>query len=271
MAGFLGHPNPNIPLKMKPTPLLLASLAMLALPLHAATTISVNFYNSTVPGLALNPSDSAGVEAVGNWNNIGNNAQTGSSTTNSLNDSTGMATAAGITYFNGFWYQNDSTATPNQKLNSGYTNTGTAAAGGTISLSGLDSAFTTLGYDVIVYLGGTDSMGQDTPAEFGVNIDGGATQWIRYVRNNPVVATFSSIPFATEEAAQASATQSNYIRFSGLTGTSFDLNILPDPDSTANWARAAVRGVQIIAVPEPSAALLLGGALGFVFLRRRRS
>lgn len=228
-----------------------------------AAVISVNF---TTPS-AGSVNTAAGVQPVANWNNISSTSQTGSSTTPSLISDSGATTAASVTYFNGFYQDGINNSSGNGILNSGYTNTSTTA-NGTISITGLGSEFTSGGYDVIVYLGGTDGMGSNTPAEFGATL-GASTQWIRYVRPVTQPDTFSSTTYATEDLAQASSSSSNYIRFTGLTSANFDLSILKDPDSTANWSRAAVRGIQIVAVPEPSL-FALTGLGGLALLRRRR-
>lgn len=234
-----------------------------------ATVISVNFNHTNTPNLA--PTDVAGVEAVANWNNIQSGSQSGSSTTGSLMDDAGAGTGTSITYFNRFWQDGASSATPDLSLNSGYTNTG-VDANDLMSITGLGSAFTGNGYDVILYMSGTDGMGLNTAAEFGANVDGGTDQWIRAMRRNPVDGTFTSDTFATEALAQSSSTESNYIRFSGLTGANFTLNILKDPDTTANWGRAAVKGIQIVStpIPEPSTVMLLGLSGMLLFVLRRR-
>jgi len=235
----------------------------------SAAVIGVNFTNDAAWSLAA--ADSAGVVPAANWNNIVSTLQSGSSTISDLMDDSGTATTADMTYFNAFWHDGTSTATPDTTLNSGYTNT-TATANGVISVSGLGTDFTSNGYNVIVYLSGTDSMGANTPAEFGANIGGGADQWIRAIRRTPVSGTFASTTFSTEQDAQDSSTESNYILFTGLTGASFDLNVLKDPDSTAGWSRAAVKGVQIVSVPEPSSLILFGlFGLGVILPRRRRA
>lgn len=236
----------------------------------SATVISVNFSRATNVPSPLGTTAVAGLVPVASWNDIQSDSQTTSSTTGSLLDDSGSATVADITYFNRFWRDGVDTSTPDQTLNSGYTNT-SASADDTMTVSGLGTEFTSGGYNVIVYMSGSDGMGVNTAAEFGANIDGGADQWIRAIRRNPVSAAFTSTTFATEDLAQASATESNYIQFNGLSASSFDLNILKDPDSTANWSRAAVKGIQIVSVPEPGAIILLGlGGLG-LGLRRRRS
>lgn len=248
--------------------LLVLSLALSTASLPA-TVISVNFSRSTNLPTPLAPTDVAGLVPAANWNNIQSDSQSGSSTTGALADDSGTPTVTQITYFNRFWRDGVDTSTPDTTLNSGYTNTSTTA-NDTMTVSGLGTEFTSLGYNVIVYLSGTDGMGANTPAEFGANIGGGPDQWIRAIRRIPVSGTFASTTFATEALAEASSTESNYILFTGLTASSFDLNILKDPDSTANWSRAAVKGIQIVSIPEPGAITLLGlGSLGMVLIRRR--
>lgn len=234
----------------------------------SAASISVNFsYNGSYN---LAPGDTAGVEAVANWNNVASASQTGTTTTNDLIDSDGNTTSTSLTNFNAFWRDGTDTSTPDSTLNSSYTN-GIAQGTSTISVSGLSGDFLSNGYTVILYLSGTDGMGVDTAAEFGADVNGGTEQWIRAIRRTPVNGTFSSTTFATEDEAQSSSSESNYIMFTGITGSSFDLNIHGDPDTTAQWGRPAIKGIQIVAnpIPEPSSSALIGLA-GLAFIMRRR-
>ncbi len=256
-------------MKLKSTLLALAAMTAAA----SAATISVNFVATGGTGSSKNlgAADAAGVVVATNWNNISSGINTGvNATTSNLNgDNSGtlFATTTSITYIQNFWSVNEG-STNDGKVNSGYTNT-SATVGTTVSIAGLGAEFTTPGYNVIVYLGGTDQQGVLSAIEVGANIGGGTNQWIRTVR--PTENTFlglSSTTFATEPLAQASTTDSNYIMFTGQTGSSFDLNVLKDPSSTATWSRAGIRGIQIVAIPEPSAALL--GGLGLLGLLRRR-
>ena len=60
----------------------------------------------------------------------------------------------------------------------------------------------------------------------------------------------------------------NYVRFSGVTGASFTASL----DITDGSNTAGIKGIQVVAVPEPSTAALLAGCLGLghVMMRRRR-
>ena len=235
----------------------------------SAATISVNFNQSTGGAAPLGSSVSAGVVTADNWNNISSDSQSGTSTGSALNDDGGNATAASVEVFNAFWRDGVDSSTGDHQMFSDYTNT-TSAANGVINVTGLGTNFTSNGYDVYVYLGGTDSMGVNTPAEFGAGI-GGDQQWIRSIRRTPGFnGSWSSTTFGTEAAAQSSSTESNYILFQGLNAANFAIDILKDPDSTQAWSRAGVRGIQIVEVPEPSSAALLGlSALGLALRRRR--
>jgi len=236
-----------------------------------AVAISVNIDSSNAAGIpAIGSGVTAGVVPVANWNNITSGAQTGTTTGSALVNDGGATTAASVTVFNRFWQDQVSTASGDHQIYSEYTNT-SATANGVVNVAGIGTGFTSNGYNVIVYLGGTNDMGANTAIEVGANINGGTDQWIRVIRRSPSFnGAWDSTPFSTEPLAQASAAESNYIMFTGLTASSFDINILKDPSSTNSWSRAGLRGIQIVAVPEPSSAALLGlGGLA-LFLRRRR-
>lgn len=236
-----------------------------------AAVISVNFVGTGGTGASssLEAADVTGVKSVSNWNNITSGNNSGSNaTTSNLKDDSGIVTTTDITYFQRFWSINGGTSNDGE-LNSGYTNTA-SNADGVISLVEIGSEFTTSGYDLIIYLGGTDGQGANTPIEVGATV-GSETKWIRHVRpSEGAVSAYDSTTFSTEALAQASSGNSNYIRFNGLTSDSLSINILKDPSSTASWSRAGVKGIQLVAVPEPSSAALLGLAcLSFAFRRSR--
>jgi hypothetical protein len=249
--------------------IILPAVAALAIASSAnAAIISVNFDGRSAGTLASG--DVAGVESANNWNNVSSGDNSGSNaTTSSLINDSGVVTSTSITYEQNFWSINNGTSTDG-KVSSGYTNT-SSTADGVLSIAGLGSEFTSGGYNVILYLGGTDSQGQNTAIEVGANIGGGTSQWIRHVRSTD--ATFSgynSETFADEATAQSGSTNSNYVVFSGLTAASFDINVLKDSSSTSGWARAGIKGVQIVAVPEPSSTALLGlGGIALILRRRK--
>ncbi|MFC4992323.1 hypothetical protein [Rubritalea tangerina] len=222
---------------MKKT-LLLPTLCLLCLSgIAQSSIISVNFNRSN----QLFTTEVAGVEPAANWNHVLSNSQTGTTVLNNLVDNSGSATSTSITTFNAFWYDKENLSSTDGRMFSHYTNT-SADTAGTINISGLSSNFTNNGYKVIVYLGGTDSMGENTAAEFGASINSD-TQWIRYLRpgsGQVAYDSFSSTTFSSEQDAETSGTNSQYITFEGLTSSDFDLNILPDPDSSSSWARAGV-------------------------------
>ena len=245
------------------------TLATLLTTAASAAVISVNFDGAQFGGGAsiLGSSDVSGVEAVDNWNNVTGSSVGGSSTATALTDETGGATGTSLTYFERFWSDGTAGTTANENMTQSYTNTTTGVASEAMSFAGIGSAFTASGYDVIVYLGITDRNG---PREFGVNIDGGTAQWIQVERHTNGLDTFSSTTFASEAIAAVSTTDSNYIRFTGITASSFSINFLSD-SGLGDSERVGVRGIQLVAVPEPaSVSLLLGTSCAALLLLRRR-
>lgn len=268
---MLSYEHINKDIYMKKT--ILPAVAALAVATSAnAAIISVNFDGNSAG--TLSSGDVAGVEAADNWNNISStdNSET-NTTTLSLTNGSGVATSTSITYEQRFWGIDNGTSTDG-KVSSGYTNT-SSTANGVLSIAGLGAEFTSGGYSVILYLGGTDVQGENTEIEVGANINGGTDQWIRHVRSTQGTFTgYNSETFADEATAQASSTNSNYIVFSGLTESSFDINVLKDSSSTAAWSRAGIKGIQLVstpvAVPEPSSTALLGlGGIALILRRRK--
>jgi len=118
----------------------------------------------------------------------------------------------------------------------GCLDTGDALATGlSVTVNGLGSEFTSGGYDVIVYaLGGVGGRG-------GAYTINGTTKY----------ATSPTMPTThTEDAGAGVADMGTYVRFTGLSGSSFTLTAnassADNPTNTVNF-RAPVNGIQIVA------------------------
>lgn len=225
--------------------------------------ISVNFSapGGGQPSNKLNPNERVGVYPSRYWNNIISNLNNNNATTTlTLRNDSGQTTTTNITYPQNFWSINNG-STPAGRLSSGYINT-YGASNSVITLSQIGSEFTGSGYSVIIYLGGTDTQTPGTAIEVGASVNGGASQWIRHVRSEDgAVAEFDSHVFPNEDSAENSKTNSNHIIFKGLHADSVKISILKDPDSTDQWHRASVKGIQIVKnLDSPSSALIgIGG------------
>jgi len=122
-----------------------------------------------------------------------------------------------------------------------------------VTVSGLGPAFTSPGYDVLVYFDG-DNGGTDWTTDYTISVSG-------------TVTTLSGTDSADTDFAGTfdDATTDgigNYVRFTGLTSSDFTLT------ATVQTGEGPINGLQI--APEPSALALLTLALAATFARRRR-
>lgn len=213
-----------------------------------AATISVNLTNAGVTDLLA--TDVAGVVADDNWNNIDVSGFTVAPT--ALVDGDGAATTATFesTLTSGFVSVSGSgTSDANHSMMNGYiswdiTGDGGAEDTGNLEIAGLGAEYTGPGYDVYVY-----ADADSNARTYTITVNGASGTVVDS-------ATFSGT-FVT-----GSGTDDNYVVFSGLTTSSFTI----DMDSDAG--RGAVNGIQITAVPEPGSLALLG--LGGLMIARRR-
>lgn len=203
----------------------------------ATVSVAFNEVNNDVSNRLFQPTDIAGVEAVANWNNA-NAVNNG--TYSGFVDSAGAPSTLSISSTTGggadTWNTWDFT-TFDRNINSDWANNLTQMV-----ISGI--AY--LNYDIIVYAG----------ANFG-NDDTDITIGVTTLNLND---TTGGNPLRTPALTQGI----DYVRFTGLSGAS----------QTVDFANVAngigVGGFQVVQVPEPSSALLLGLA-GLVAFRRRRA
>ncbi|MFT5130070.1 MAG: hypothetical protein ACI8W8_003699 [Rhodothermales bacterium] len=219
-------------------------------PAPNSETISVNFHESDTYIVT----GSAGHSPAASWNNFKTDNST-SPKILSLFDGNGDHTPTWIGVDSQAGWQEDvNLATQSSTMQSSYWDTGGGGFGtdGQITINNVPLALKQKRYFVILYMRGTDSMGPNTPAEFGARI-GAEEYWTRWMRNG-VEGRFTQSAYTDEPSAQSSGKDNNMLVFTNggafYADSSLTIDVLKDPDAAAAWARAAVTGVQLVAVPE---------------------
>jgi hypothetical protein len=147
--------------------------------------------------------------------------------------------------------------------------TSTASNAWSIDVAGLSFAE----YDVYVYRRG-ENAGRagsftigDTTYYAGTLADGIPSDETGYVLSTDT--TYDGALINAGGTVATDIAQGNYVKFSGLTGTSFTLEMGALSDD--GYARNKVAGIQIVAVPEPATLGLIGLAgVGLIVARRFR-
>ncbi len=221
---------------------------------HAIETISVNFVggSSASTGTVINTlssTDLAGAVPVGYWNNAGiaNFTPAGGTGTNrsgsinSLVNSVGTSTTASLTWnSNNAWSNPIPENTPDDYLIRGYldtTNTSTT----TVELSNLEVG--TGGYDLYLYVEGGTSANR--VGRYDV-YEGSGTQGTllgRIYRNEDRDHWDGDFDEATGASA-SSATEGNYLIFSGLSASS--ITVTATPEGNSGTRRAPLNGLQVL-------------------------
>lgn len=252
-------------------------LVALAVSLSAvsAATISFNFAGGRADGATdvteLAPGDTVGAGAyqAANWNNLKSDwSGNAGAVPATIVDSTTAATSITLNYDTGDTWNtdlNEATST-DHKLFKRYFDDNTVGGGQPyVNVNGITDAAS--GYTVVIYLasdaansGSNVQLGdlwlQDQQADVGATIlsNGGA-------KSSPMLLG-DSYTGAYIDASSGSA--GNYVVFTGLTSTNFTLR------GDRNGGRMGFAGMQIITVPEPSSAALLGlGGLALILRRRK--
>jgi hypothetical protein len=240
----------------------------LTLGVSADTVISVNWSGDQRAVMA--PTDVAGVVRAANWNTITNGAA--ASLTPIYADGT-LATGVSITPSE-ITFANrgtiSSSVSGDTKLFNGVEDiSSTASNAFSISVTGLSFAE----YDVYVYrraenLGraGSFTIG-DTTYYVGSNGSHGdnPTDETGYVLSTDT--TYDGALSSAGGTVLSDVDQGNYVKFSGLTGSSFTLDMGALSDDSA--PRSKVAGIQIVAIPEPATIGLVGLTGIGLFLARR--
>lgn len=242
------------------------ALATLVAGTARAATIAVNFVGGQSGGAgAATVTGTAGAVPQANWNNEAPFQQT---TAVSIVDSTGTA-AASLAYTTQNNWAASSTAPgggTNADMMNGYLDNFQNA--GSISVTGLGTAFTSGGYQVLVYQN-TDSNGSfgftatdnagHTVTAYGQQTGGAGSNYPLAGTNGFVTST------STDPAGPGSA--ANTVVLNGLTGSNVTITGL---SGTTGDGRVRPNGFQIVPTPEPASLAVVGlGSLGLLARRRR--
>lgn len=217
----------------------------------AGTIIGINFTNGT---MTLLSTAQPGIIPGANWNNA-----VGASGTNlSLQDSTGAATSALLTFAAAGAYDQFTTPnTPNSDTNTMYRG-GVYGDSNSIEVSITVTGIPYSAYYLYVYA----SADSDSTSPLGI---GNGTTLFYYAsdgRSNSA-ATSLLLTTSTNNAIPTSG-PGQYQLFSGLSGSSISLVTL---GSISNVLSNNVFGLEIVEAPEPASFLMLVGGLGLLALR----
>jgi hypothetical protein len=234
----------------------LARVALAALTIGAAAStasaqsLGLNFASddpSGEGGSALADSDVAGVVPAPHWNNLqfSNGSQGGLFYNNA---GTAVASNVNVTWSSPNTWRSGTVATvtgnnafpvgPNRTLLTGYLDSTDQSDGGvSITISGIDAALRSPAYDVYVY------FVSDSNANRGgaYTLADGTSSTIKYGSTQGSPSTFLEDPGTDQDLS----VDGNYLRFRGLTATSFTLTTdasLTNP----NGFRAPVNAIQIV-------------------------
>ncbi len=241
----------------------IAAVAAFTTAAASAAAINLNF-QGTAP--AMGAADVAGAPGVAdsNWNNVTGAGGTYGTTTVAISGG-GLGT--------GGWTlpATSPIGTGDGMMYHGFFETdGTAA---TISVSGLSYAL----YDVYVYFDG-DNAAQWRTANYSIGAtsfngveDSENTNWGTGQNVNMVyqLPTATGTGNSNWPVTGPNNNEGNYVKFSGVTGSSFDL--IMKGAASQGTVRGVINGMQIVQIPEPSSTALLGlGGLALVLRRRRK-
>jgi hypothetical protein len=223
-----------------------ASVDAAAISLNFTTT--GNFGNITQANSTMAADVTAGVVPVANWNN---SVAAATGTVAALTDDSGAATAASVSYLGGQsdWGNDHSVATGDGRLMLGMYGNGGKSPEVTFTAIPYDA------YDVYVYVvqGSFGSAGVHT-----ITANAGPA---KYVTHQGWGGTFVE----STATSAANATVGNYVKFSGLTGSTL---VVADT-FTGDGGITAIQIVGTAPVPEPGSLAALSIA-GLAALSRRR-
>jgi len=178
-------------------------------------------------GTAMGTTESAGVVACPQWNNGSGASGSGLS----LKDSTGATSGASAAWSASATYNTGITDTAGSKrMMRGYLDTYSGSTS-TVTVSSLPSSITSKGYDVYVYSDGSN---------------GSATRVYKYTIGASTIQVTDAVNADFNGTfTQANNSAGNYVKFSGLTGSSFTLSAAP-VSSSDPYLRAPINGIQIV-------------------------
>jgi len=195
------------------TSTLLSALILFESASAFAASIGANFLGDGSGGTSLSPTDSAGVVAQVNWNNVNSVATGNVGVSSPLTDNAGNITGV-LLEFNGndAWNADGTTATPDDKLMKGVIKQGTIGTSMTLTFTNLASGT----YDVYVY--GDVNGG---PVDLDVSVGATTNYW-----SEPAffdAATGFMEAANTDPAARGGG---NYVKFTGVTPTNGAITVL---------------------------------------------
>lgn len=266
---------------MKKLILPLCALCLIAAPASAAT-ISVNFTNNGEADSVMDAADVAGASAVAGarvsgWNNVlANGAIQAPVALTSDSAGSSIATMVGYSGALGSWTLSHAIEGSDQgddRMWKGYLDADNAVVNVT------NVPYTS--YNLVVYFDG-DNAGNWRVASYtigGVTLSAedseGADWGIGRNPNGayqlPIGGGTGNADYGTLAPGEGNNGEGNYVVFTGLTGSSFDL-VTDGTGGGDDNNRAPINGFQIIAIPEPGTAVLLGlGAVSLLRRSRRRA
>jgi len=249
-----------------PVPAVIAfSLLVLIAGNAPAALIGMNFIGNDPSGLDEVGSNTAGVEVQTHWNDL--KWWEGTTLYNADGNTTGVTVDIG-TNDDAYNSRVDVSGMPvpgdNLLMRGYYHGSGTSW---TVTFSGLTSEYDSSeydSYDLIVYFDGANSS-SDWTTEYAVS-SGGTPLASIFAKDATDTADWDGTFVQATGTSAATATDGNYVRFTGLTADSLTLTATPDSGD------APINGLQLIPAPEPATLALLaaGGALGLARRGRRR-
>jgi hypothetical protein len=227
-----------------------------------AASIGINFTgggNTSSPAVAMLAGDSAGVVPQINFNNFAGGSASGVA----LNDNTGVANGATLTFTSGGTYSSIGGAAiapagGDEKLNTGF-----VYGNGSFTVANIPYAT----YDVYAYML-NDASGR---VETTTLTAGGPSQTFYGSAANPSdsghvdqnAGTQYSYVQSTSTDSASPTSGGDYVRFAGLTAGSFTF-------TSAATGNGYINGIQVVQTPEPGTAAIVGIAMLAGLARRRR-
>jgi hypothetical protein len=231
-----------------------------------AASIGINFFggsgNSAANGAAVTGAAGAPGAVQSNWNNVAipPNGQTGTAT--NLIDDLGLTTSTGVTWAaTGTYDTGIPLTTQDDNLMKGFLDV-FGATPGTVTVSGIPFS----SYEVVVYFDGAN-LGENQVMSFAI---GGQTIFGLDAANTNFSGTYIQVPNSSVSDLGINTPAGNFLEFNTVTGNSFTLTATAGSTTGGN-SRARINGLEILATPEPAAAILaFMGIVAFLVCRRAR-
>jgi hypothetical protein len=136
------------------------------------------------------------------------------------------------------------------------------ATPGTVTVSGIPFS----SYEVVVYFDGAN-LGENQVMSFAI---GGQTIFGLDAANTNFSGTYIQVPNSSVSDLGINTPAGNFLEFNTVTGNSFTLTATAGSTTGGN-SRARINGLEILATPEPAAAILaFMGIVAFLVCRRAR-